>query len=202
MMREKLQAKGNVQGIGYRAYVKSLAQRIGLKGFVRNEPDGSVLIVAEGAPEALALFREGLVIRSKDVLAPDVSELAVLERLDMGKPGYSTFEIEYGWSPSRAEQEMLERTEAGILVLSQLVRGVDDFRLESGSNFKELYARIDAFRKETGEKTDAFRKETSDNFNRMESRYGSISGTLDRIEKDNSSISSTLSRIEKKMPGA
>ena len=37
-----------VQGVGFRYAVYRLARSLGLVGFVRNEPDGSVLIEAEG----------------------------------------------------------------------------------------------------------------------------------------------------------
>ncbi|MEZ0290088.1 MAG: acylphosphatase [Sulfolobales archaeon] len=44
---------GEVQGVGFRSWTVRRARRLNLKGFVRNEPDGSVLIVAEGEEEDL-----------------------------------------------------------------------------------------------------------------------------------------------------
>lgn len=44
---------GRVQGVFYRRYTMEKAQTLGLKGFVRNEKDGSVVIKAEGSPSAL-----------------------------------------------------------------------------------------------------------------------------------------------------
>ncbi len=41
---------GRVQGVFFRAYTKQKADELGIKGFVRNESDGSVYIEAE-APE-------------------------------------------------------------------------------------------------------------------------------------------------------
>jgi acylphosphatase len=40
--------RGRVQGIGYRFFVVDEAERLGLVGWVANEPDGSVRCVAEG----------------------------------------------------------------------------------------------------------------------------------------------------------
>ena len=37
--------KGYVQGVGYRYFVKRNADALGLKGYVRNLPDGSVEVV-------------------------------------------------------------------------------------------------------------------------------------------------------------
>lgn len=47
---------GKVQGVFYRASTKSRADELGVKGFVRNEPDGSVYIEAEGSAEAIEHF--------------------------------------------------------------------------------------------------------------------------------------------------
>ncbi len=40
-----------VQGVGFRATVQSVAARHGALGFVRNEPDGSVLAEIQGPRE-------------------------------------------------------------------------------------------------------------------------------------------------------
>ncbi|HEY5748192.1 MAG TPA: acylphosphatase [Chryseolinea sp.] len=44
---------GKVQGVFYRASTVEKARALGLKGFVQNEPDGSVYIEAEGDDIAL-----------------------------------------------------------------------------------------------------------------------------------------------------
>jgi acylphosphatase len=44
---------GKVQGVFFRASTQERARALGLRGFVRNEPDGSVYIEAEGDAEAL-----------------------------------------------------------------------------------------------------------------------------------------------------
>jgi len=49
---------GKVQGVYYRASTKQKADALGVKGFVRNQPDGSVYIEAEAAPEILRQFVE------------------------------------------------------------------------------------------------------------------------------------------------
>ncbi len=54
---------GKVQGVGYRAFVEDEAQRLGLGGWVRNRPDGTVEAVFVGEAQAveatLAACRQG-----------------------------------------------------------------------------------------------------------------------------------------------
>jgi acylphosphatase len=47
---------GTVQGVNYRATAAREARRRGLAGWVRNEPDGAVLIDVEGDPAAVEAF--------------------------------------------------------------------------------------------------------------------------------------------------
>jgi acylphosphatase len=47
-LRIKLQVSGNVQGVGFRYYTLRIARRLCLTGYVKNKPDGSVEVVAEG----------------------------------------------------------------------------------------------------------------------------------------------------------
>ncbi|MBE9141570.1 acylphosphatase [Nodosilinea sp. LEGE 07088] len=44
---------GVVQGVGFRYHTCQVAQELGVKGFVRNQPDGTVEIVAVGTSDQL-----------------------------------------------------------------------------------------------------------------------------------------------------
>ena len=55
-MRITAYAKGRVQSVGYRYFVTDCARETGVSGFVKNMPDGSVSIVAEGSNEGLDTF--------------------------------------------------------------------------------------------------------------------------------------------------
>lgn len=54
--RYSIKITGRVQGVGFRYSTLSEARRMGLTGFVRNMPDGSVYIEAEGPVETLNTF--------------------------------------------------------------------------------------------------------------------------------------------------
>jgi len=47
---------GLVQGVGFRYTVRRIAARFGVAGYVRNLPDGRVLLVAEGLSQEVDRF--------------------------------------------------------------------------------------------------------------------------------------------------
>ncbi|MEI7856029.1 MAG: acylphosphatase [Methanomicrobiales archaeon] len=49
-------ACGEVQGVGYQYFVTGCARATGVTGYVKNQPDGSVLMIAEGEQAALDAF--------------------------------------------------------------------------------------------------------------------------------------------------
>ena len=62
-VRVRLRIEGRVQGVFFRASTQDCAKRLGVNGWVRNCPDGSVEIAAEGArsqiDELIAWCRQG-----------------------------------------------------------------------------------------------------------------------------------------------
>ncbi len=78
MNRIHLVVHGRVQGVGFRHFVTREARALGLAGTVRNRPDGSVEVEAEGGPGALAEFaaavRRGPLGSRVEQVVEDVSE--------------------------------------------------------------------------------------------------------------------------------
>lgn len=62
MKRFKFTVSGLVQGVGFRFFTRSIAMKYNLKGYVKNEYDGSVVTVVEGDPKDINLFFEELKI--------------------------------------------------------------------------------------------------------------------------------------------
>jgi acylphosphatase len=86
--------KGRVQGVGFRWFVQREAAEIGLRGWVRNIPEGHVELVAAGTPQQLdelkGALRKGS--RGSRVDAVIQHELAESEANALGP-----FEIEGAW---------------------------------------------------------------------------------------------------------
>lgn len=54
----RFRVQGRVQGVGFRWWIRREARRLGLRGTVRNCPDGTVEVRASGNASALAELRD------------------------------------------------------------------------------------------------------------------------------------------------
>jgi acylphosphatase len=52
--------KGYVQGVGFRIFVRGAAWRLGVKGFVKNMPEGTVKVVASGDDPSLETLLQAI----------------------------------------------------------------------------------------------------------------------------------------------
>ncbi len=59
-IRATVRYTGKVQGVGFRATCHNIAGRYQVTGYVRNEPDGSVLLVAEGNETEVDAFLDNI----------------------------------------------------------------------------------------------------------------------------------------------
>ena len=60
MKRVRVRFVGRVQGVGFRATCRAIAVGRPVTGWVRNEPDGSVLLEAQGDAPALEEFLQAI----------------------------------------------------------------------------------------------------------------------------------------------
>ncbi len=56
MQRREVYYSGTVQGVGFRYTARRIASHYQVSGYVKNLPDGRVLIVVEGQPDEVAGF--------------------------------------------------------------------------------------------------------------------------------------------------
>jgi acylphosphatase len=64
---------GRVQGVFFRASTKAVADQIGIKGFVKNAKDGTVLIEAEGDDALMEHFIDWCKFGPDDARVDDIS---------------------------------------------------------------------------------------------------------------------------------
>ena len=60
MIARRFIVKGRVQGVGFRRFVIRSAERVGLRGWTRNLPDGRVEVMAQGELAAIASLASDL----------------------------------------------------------------------------------------------------------------------------------------------
>lgn len=87
LSRLEAQVFGRVQGVGFRYFTLSIANELGLFGWVRNMPDGSVQLVAEGSAAQLNKF---------------------VSRLRIGPRSGRVDDLRHSWQPYRAEFDRFE----------------------------------------------------------------------------------------------
>ena len=80
-----VRVSGRVQGVAFRWEAQHEAQRIGVTGWVRNEPDGSVLAHVEGEPDAV---NDMVVWLRQGPPASRVTNVAVREAAETGADAF------------------------------------------------------------------------------------------------------------------
>ena len=84
--------RGRVQGVGFRWFVEREAHMLGISGWVRNNADGSVEVLAMGTREQLQS------LRSRLQQGPRAARVDNVEEIDARPvPGLRTFRIEGAW---------------------------------------------------------------------------------------------------------
>lgn len=82
----RLRITGRVQGVSFRYWTREQAERLGVSGWVRNEPDGSVEAVIAGTEAAIDEMARLL---GQGPPAASVSNVeAIKEDLDTVEPGF------------------------------------------------------------------------------------------------------------------
>lgn len=80
---------GRVQGVGFRFTVHSVASRFSITGYVKNLPDGRVVLVSEGNPSELDRFQHAV----EEAMRSNIREVQVKNTNATGE--FSQFGINY-----------------------------------------------------------------------------------------------------------
>jgi len=92
MMARRFLVRGRVQGVGFRWFVEREAHTLGIAGWVRNNPDSSVEVLAMGTNQQLAALRARL------QQGPRAARVDNVEEFDTQTvAGLTKFRIEGAW---------------------------------------------------------------------------------------------------------
>ncbi|PJB22297.1 MAG: hypothetical protein CO114_00840 [Euryarchaeota archaeon CG_4_9_14_3_um_filter_38_12] len=121
MIKTRLVVEGNIQGVSYRALVKQIARRLGIKGLVRNLEDGGVEIFCECSKEVLQNFVK-MIDRKGDTCEPFSLNVEKINIYNEGEKDYMNppeefkiFDVDYGIELTSYQKEYLELQDKTIL---------------------------------------------------------------------------------------
>lgn len=83
----RFRVRGRVQGVFYRASAEARARELGLRGWVRNDDDGSVEVVACGTAAHIEAIAEWLAVGPRDARVESV------QRTDEPPGNYANFSV-------------------------------------------------------------------------------------------------------------
>ena len=80
---------GKVQGVGFRYSAMLKAESLGIKGYVKNQRDGSVFVAVQGAPTAVDNFV------NRCYQGPPASDVSRLEKTSRSIEEFREFSVHY-----------------------------------------------------------------------------------------------------------
>jgi acylphosphatase len=87
MIARRAVVSGRVQGVGFRFFAERAARELGVRGWVRNRPDGTVETFAEGDDQAVHGYIERL------RRGPMGGKVISIVEEESAPQGFSSFEI-------------------------------------------------------------------------------------------------------------
>jgi acylphosphatase len=167
----KTKISGKVQRVGYRRFVLEAAQEIGVSGYVRNEPDGSVTVFVQGEEGLVEQF----LVRIREPPPPITIKSFEVKDSKLS-PKIKFFRIEFG-SFGEELQEGFGSMEREFRDYRQEFRGfVGEFR-DYRQEFRGFVGEFRDYRQEFR----GFAERTDKNFQALAEKYGEISEKLTLI---------------------
>ena len=195
-IKRRLIVHGNVQAVGYRAFVKMIARNMKIKGSVKNLDDGTVEIYCECPDEKIyGQFKAMIFRKAQDLGDPLQMNVTAIDEYDESWDGFDSqrlrfpFDVIYdGIDMSPMEKEALERSEMAILAMTSMNMN--------------LSSKIDAMHKDLSEKQDKMlekQDETIEILRGMDSKLDNMDGKLESIDKKLDNMDSRLESVDSKL---
>jgi acylphosphatase len=217
MKRANITIKGNVQMVGFRTFIKNIADLLNLKGFVENLENGSVKIVCEGERDKI----DALV----DSIKENPPSFATIEELNVAYEEYKGEFVNFerkGVDVPREESEMLtvmksfdKKADKAVTILGSMDRrlgSIEGKQDQMLGKHDQTISEMRTFRKESGEKQDQmlekhdqtisvikeFREDTMQRFDTLDTKYGKIAENMEKaIDAINRTCTNTERLLEK-----
>ena len=220
MAKRRIIIKGNVQGVGYRAFVRWFANDLGVTGRVKNLLDQSVEIYCEGDVKALEDFIRAIDVKSKDmnmlkmnVKSMMIHEEGTKEYLSSKAPKRSKdFKIYYGSGLKKVDWEAMERDEITVLAAQDLSKSIDglgqkvdgvgqkvdgvgenvqSMHKDMNKSFEVLGQTVGA----VGQDVQAMHGDMNRSFIEMDGRYHSIGENLERMNENVKGLTDAIKEL-------
>lgn len=191
-----VRVRGRVQRIGYRRYVLDVAQELGLTGYVKNIPDGSVEIKAQGDGAKISQFLEKIkappigAVREVEVeeAAPEQGMGGfrmvcgdVVEELQEGFGAMQTIFMQY-WGEFREFRQEFREFKEGSLKISREILETSKQTLEISKQTLEISRQTLEISKQTLSEVRALREDLrtmlDERISRMERDIAEIKARL------------------------
>ncbi len=159
MKKVTLHISGNVQRVGYRAKVISIARALGIKGFIQNLSDGRVKIIAQGEQSELDKLIQAINISNSLINVTNIEK------------EYSTYSDDYeGFNKVVGDGETDERLDNAVDLFKKLITVTENGFSNLG---KELGDKIDR----VGDKVD----QVGDKVDRVGDKVDQVSDKVDQV---------------------
>jgi acylphosphatase len=84
MSRRRIRFTGRVQGVGFRVTARAVAAGFQITGWVRNEPDGAVVLEVQGADAQIDVFLTALRERMRGHIRSESSDTIAAAESERG----------------------------------------------------------------------------------------------------------------------
>ena len=186
MKKVTLYISGNVQRVGYRAKVGSLATALGIEGLIQNLPDGKVKIIAQGEQSEL------------DKLIQDINISNSLINVTNIEQEYSTSLDSYeGFNKVVSSGETDERLDNAVDLFKELITVVKDGFSNLGKELGDKIDRVGDKVDQVGDKVDHSRIEITSEIHSMRDDFNTLFDTrISNIEYELAEIKDKIVVLE------
>jgi len=196
-VRAVIKAYGDVQRVGYRFVVQDLAREMGVKGYVKNQPDGSVEIVAEASKETIDKFVNAVKFKQPPI---DVARLDVAYAEATGE--YQHFNLISG----DLTEEIVEGFGTGLKYINlsrdenkqgfnRVEKSITSMHTDLKEMRTDLKGSITAMHTDLKGSVDSMHKDMNWHFEEMAKRYDAISHELIRTREELKRAVDNMSRL-------